>query len=66
MQWLIIQIADEMKPYPVLIDVMDKLVRLIPTWKIVPGPDIIDVAFRAPEIRNEVTLIYFRFINLEL
>lgn len=55
-----------MKPYPVLIDVMDKLVRLIPTWKIVPGLDIIDVAFRAPEIRNEVTLIYFRFINLEL
>ncbi|KAG8385515.1 hypothetical protein BUALT_Bualt03G0053300 [Buddleja alternifolia] len=48
------KIADEMKPHPVLINVFDRLTRLIPTWKIVPSRDIIDAAFRVPEIRDEI------------
>lgn len=48
------KIADEMKPNPLVISVLTRLTRLIPTWKIVPGQDIVDVAFRDPEIRKEV------------
>ncbi|XP_010554568.1 PREDICTED: caffeoylshikimate esterase [Tarenaya hassleriana] len=48
------KIADEMKPHPVVISVLTKLSRLIPTWKIVPGNDIIDVAFKEPKVRQQV------------
>ncbi|XP_071710114.1 caffeoylshikimate esterase-like [Rutidosis leptorrhynchoides] len=48
------KIADDMKPPQFVISVLTKLTKIIPTWKIVPGQDIVDVAFRDPEIRNEV------------
>ncbi|CAK9176535.1 unnamed protein product [Ilex paraguariensis] len=48
------KIADDIKPHPLVISVLTKLARIIPTWKIIPTQDIIDVAFRDPEIRKEV------------
>lgn len=48
------QIADDIKPPQFVITVLTKLTKIIPTWKIVPGQDIIDVAFRDPKIREEV------------
>jgi acylglycerol lipase len=48
------KIAANMKPNPVTITVLKLLSHIIPTWKIIPAPDVIDVAFRDPEIRKEI------------
>ncbi|GFP82721.1 caffeoylshikimate esterase, partial [Phtheirospermum japonicum] len=48
------KIADEMKPNPMVIKFLTSLARIIPTWKLTPTPDIVDNAFRDPQIRQEV------------
>ncbi|KAL9678156.1 hypothetical protein QQ045_015995 [Rhodiola kirilowii] len=48
------KIADEIKPNQVVITVLNQLTKIIPSWRIVPTQDIIDVAFREPAIRKEI------------
>uniref|UniRef100_A0A7N0ZZW5 Serine aminopeptidase S33 domain-containing protein n=1 Tax=Kalanchoe fedtschenkoi TaxID=63787 RepID=A0A7N0ZZW5_KALFE len=48
------KIADEMRPNQVVITVLNQLTKIIPTWRIVPTQDIIDVAFREPAVRKEI------------
>ncbi|KAM7262924.1 hypothetical protein ACFE04_000607 [Oxalis oulophora] len=48
------KIADDIKPKPMVVSVLNKLIGIIPTWKIIPGQDIIDVAFKQPEIRKQI------------
>ncbi|KAJ0102917.1 hypothetical protein Patl1_06237 [Pistacia atlantica] len=48
------KIADELKPHPVVISVLNQLCKIIPTWKIIPTQDIVDVAFKMPEVREKV------------
>ncbi|TKY50633.1 Caffeoylshikimate esterase [Spatholobus suberectus] len=48
------KIAEEMKPNTVVISVLSALSKVIPTWKIVPSPDVIDAAFKVPEVRAEI------------
>ncbi|KAL8509436.1 hypothetical protein ACS0TY_016589 [Phlomoides rotata] len=48
------KIADEMKPNQFTIKTLTYLCRIIPTWKITPTPDIVDIAFRDPHVRNEI------------
>ncbi|GKU91842.1 hypothetical protein SLEP1_g5656 [Rubroshorea leprosula] len=48
------RIADEMKPHPLVISVLTKLCNYIPTWKLIPGQDIVDVAFKDPEVREKI------------
>ncbi|CAH2058731.1 unnamed protein product, partial [Thlaspi arvense] len=48
------KLAEEVKPHPVVITILIKLCSFIPTWKIVPGNDIIDIAIKEPHIRNQV------------
>ncbi|XP_077234418.1 caffeoylshikimate esterase-like [Tasmannia lanceolata] len=48
------KIAEEMKPHPLVINVLSKPCRIIPTWKIIPTQDIIDIAIKNPEKRDEV------------
>ncbi|KAK2637556.1 hypothetical protein Ddye_032348 [Dipteronia dyeriana] len=48
------KIADEVKPPAVIVSVLNKLCRIIPTWKIIPSQDIIDVAFKQPHIREQI------------
>ncbi|KAK3002255.1 hypothetical protein RJ639_020893 [Escallonia herrerae] len=48
------KIADDLRPHPLTISVLTKLTRFIPTWKIVPTQDIIDLAFRDPEVKKEI------------
>ncbi|RZR97537.1 hypothetical protein BHM03_00026733 [Ensete ventricosum] len=48
------KIADELKPHPFVVSILRKLSYIIPTWKIVPTQDIIDIAFKTPEKRQEV------------
>ncbi|XP_057764440.1 caffeoylshikimate esterase-like [Salvia miltiorrhiza] len=45
--------AEELKPHPVWISIGDMLSYVIPTW-ITPFGEVIDAAFRVPEIRDEV------------
>ncbi|CAA7029447.1 unnamed protein product [Microthlaspi erraticum] len=46
--------AEEVKPHPVVTSILTKLTWFIPTWKIVPGNDIIDIAIKEPHIRTQV------------
>ncbi|KAJ0551314.1 putative 2-acylglycerol O-acyltransferase [Helianthus annuus] len=48
------KIADNMKPSPIMFNVLTQLRKFIPTWKIVPGDDIVELAFRDPKIRQEI------------
>lgn len=48
------KIADDMRPSPLVINVLTKLTKIIPTWKIIPSNDIIDLAFKVPEVRKAV------------
>ncbi|XP_077215502.1 caffeoylshikimate esterase-like [Tasmannia lanceolata] len=48
------KIAKEMRPHPLVINVLRKLCKIIPTWKIVPTKDIIDIAIKNREKREEV------------
>ncbi|KAL7137349.1 hypothetical protein ABFS83_10G085200 [Erythranthe nasuta] len=48
------KIADEIKPNPLAIKILTSLARVIPTWKLTPTPDIVDIAFRDPQVRKEV------------
>ncbi|XP_057475474.1 caffeoylshikimate esterase-like [Actinidia eriantha] len=50
------KIADDLRPHPLVVNVLKKLCSIIPTWKIIPTQDIIDVAFRDPEVREEIRL----------
>lgn len=43
-----------MKPHPFVVSILRKLSYIIPTWKIVPTQDIIDIAIKTPEKREEV------------
>ncbi|KAK8517121.1 hypothetical protein V6N13_092407 [Hibiscus sabdariffa] len=48
------KIADEMKPHPLVISALLKLNKFIPTWRIIPSQDVIDAAFKMPEIRAQI------------
>ncbi|KAK8959916.1 hypothetical protein KSP40_PGU012691 [Platanthera guangdongensis] len=48
------KIAEEIKPHPVVIKTLTKLSSFIPKWKIVPGKDITECAFKSPEWREEI------------
>lgn len=48
------RISDDMKPHPIVVKVLTKLSNYIPTWKLLPGQDIIDVAFKVPEVREQI------------
>ncbi|KAJ6772857.1 hypothetical protein OIU74_018968 [Salix koriyanagi] len=47
------KIADDMRPPEMVITLLSKLCRVIPTWKIIPTQDIVDIAFKVP--RSEKT-----------
>ncbi|XWS66076.1 hypothetical protein CRYUN_Cryun05aG0169300 [Craigia yunnanensis] len=48
------KISDEMKPHPLVISILEKLCNYIPTWRIIPSQDVIDAAFKRPEIREQI------------
>ncbi|KAI3748681.1 hypothetical protein L6452_11937 [Arctium lappa] len=48
------KLAENMKPPQIVVNVLVKLSQFIPTWKLVPGQDILELAFRDPEIREEI------------
>jgi len=52
------KIAEEMKPSPLVISILAKLSGVIPSWKIIPGQDIIETAFKQPEIRKQVFSLF--------
>ncbi|KAJ4971896.1 hypothetical protein NE237_004995 [Protea cynaroides] len=48
------KIADEMKPHPLVVKALEKLCKIIPTWKLTPVQDITDLAIKEPARRDEV------------
>jgi hypothetical protein len=48
------QIADEMKPGPILLGALEMICRVMPTWKIIPAKDMLDKVIKDPEIRGQV------------
>jgi caffeoylshikimate esterase len=53
----VLQIADDVKPHPLVVAILIKLTNFIPTWKIVPSKDIINNAFKDPLKREQVCKI---------
>ena len=52
--FLACQIAEKLKPPPIVTSILTKLSGVIPTWKIVPTKNVIDTAFKDPIKREEV------------
>ncbi|XP_028805162.1 caffeoylshikimate esterase isoform X1 [Neltuma alba] len=48
------KIVDEMKPSPLVINMLTALSRIIPKWKLIPTKDIIDIAFKQPQVREQI------------
>ncbi|KAJ0983949.1 hypothetical protein J5N97_002305 [Dioscorea zingiberensis] len=48
------KIAEEIKPHPIVVNFLRKLANIIPTWRITPTQDIVDVAVKSPELREEI------------
>ncbi|RLM85255.1 caffeoylshikimate esterase-like [Panicum miliaceum] len=48
------KIADDMRPHPVVVNILRAMTSIIPTWKIVPTADVIDAAYRMQEKRDEI------------
>uniref|UniRef100_A0A0E0MBE8 Serine aminopeptidase S33 domain-containing protein n=1 Tax=Oryza punctata TaxID=4537 RepID=A0A0E0MBE8_ORYPU len=47
-------IAEEMRPHPVVVSVLKVMTNIIPTWRVVPTNDVIDVAYRMQGKRDEI------------
>ncbi|XP_076937818.1 caffeoylshikimate esterase-like [Bidens hawaiensis] len=48
------KIADDIKPPQLVISMLRKLTKIIPTWKIIPGQNFVNIVFRDSKIREEV------------
>ncbi|XP_011020624.1 PREDICTED: caffeoylshikimate esterase-like [Populus euphratica] len=48
------KIADDVRPPQMVITILRKLCSVIPTWKIIPTKDVVDAAFKLPEVRQQV------------
>ncbi|XP_010520168.1 PREDICTED: caffeoylshikimate esterase-like isoform X2 [Tarenaya hassleriana] len=48
------KIAEDLRPHPLMISVLTKLMKVVPKWKIVPTKDVIDSAFKVAEVRSQV------------
>ncbi|KAJ9187792.1 hypothetical protein P3X46_003209 [Hevea brasiliensis] len=48
------KISEELKPHPVVVNILTSFEEIIPKWKIVPTKDVIDSAFRDPAKREEI------------
>eukprot|EP00249_Psilotum_nudum_P021126 c27982_g3_i1 orf=348-1421(-) len=48
------KISENLKPPRIVVTVLTKLASLIPTWKIVPTKDILEVGFKDPLKREEI------------
>lgn len=48
------KIADDMRPNPVVITVLTMLCKVIPSWKMIPTADVVEMAFKEPEKRAEI------------
>ena len=48
------KIADDMRPHPVVVNILRAMTSIIPTRKIVPTADVIDAAYRMQDKRDEI------------
>ncbi|CAL4897314.1 unnamed protein product [Urochloa decumbens] len=48
------KIADDMRPHPLVVNILRAMTSIVPTWKIVPTNDVIDAAYRTQEKRDEI------------
>lgn len=48
------KISENVKPHPLVISLLTRVEDIIPRWKIVPGNDVIDSAFKDPVKREEI------------
>lgn len=48
------KIADDIKPSGMVVSILSALSKVIPTWKIIPTQDIVDIAFKVPEVREQI------------
>ncbi|KAJ0815458.1 putative 2-acylglycerol O-acyltransferase [Helianthus annuus] len=62
------KISEKVKPHPLVISMLTRVVDVIPRWKIVPTKDFIDTAFKDSVKREEIranTLMYQEKLRLK-
>lgn len=60
------QIADDIKPNTLLVTLLSALSKLTPTWQIIPTQDIVDIAFKVPEVREQVNIYKYIIIYIHI
>ena len=50
----LVQKNEELKPRPLVLSILWTLTAIIPTWKIMPTQDLLEVAIKDPNKRTEV------------
>ncbi|MQM22894.1 hypothetical protein Taro_055953, partial [Colocasia esculenta] len=48
------KISDKMKPPAIFVSLLGTVSRMFPTWRVVPTQDIVNIAIKTPERREEV------------
>ncbi|XP_039812073.1 caffeoylshikimate esterase-like [Panicum virgatum] len=48
------KVSDDMKPHPIVVSALTMICAVVPSWRIIPTPDIIDKVCKDPEMRKEV------------
>ncbi|CAL0300476.1 unnamed protein product [Lupinus luteus] len=57
------KIADDMRPNTMMVSILSALCKVVPTWRIVPTLDVIDLAFKVPQVREQVPLNFIETLN---
>ncbi|XP_004497316.1 caffeoylshikimate esterase-like [Cicer arietinum] len=48
------KMADDIRPNAIMVTILSGLSKIFPTWQIVPGQDINEIAFKLPEVRQQI------------
>jgi acylglycerol lipase len=56
------KIEEKLRPNAMMVSILSALSKVIPTWKIIPTADIVDIAFKEPEVRQQVYIIFTNHI----
>jgi len=48
------KMAEDMKPHPIVAAILNRVCNWIPTWKAMNSQDIVEVAFKEPDVRQKI------------
>ncbi|TYI14721.1 hypothetical protein ES332_A08G139800v1 [Gossypium tomentosum] len=60
------KISEEVKPHPMVVNMLTKVEEIIPKWKIVPTKNVIDTAFKDPIKRETLRAVSFNLWLMQI